>query len=64
MTVKNCITCAHRKGTYHWGDCMLSGCYCTTERKFPQRCGINFDGWVQRKTIFVRIKEWFLGVKE
>jgi len=65
MTFKNCNTCAYRNGfTYEYGDCLLSGYSCTTERKFPTRCGVDFDEWVYRKTIFVRIKEWFFGVKE
>lgn len=64
MIVKNCKTCAHRLGSFTYGKCMLSGYYCITERKHPNVCGRDFKGWSQRKTIFVRIKECFIGVKE
>lgn len=59
--IKNCKTCAHRQGGPVFSTCLLSGFFCSTERQYPTYCGVNFDGWVQRKPIVVRIKEYFVG---
>jgi hypothetical protein len=54
---KSCRTCARRD----WDRCNLSGYYCEVERKFPQVCGKDYKGWVQRLGWFRRIKFFFLG---
>jgi hypothetical protein len=50
--IKNCQSCAHRAGGALVGfigaRCMLSGCSCTVERQYPDRCGLNFENWVER----------------
>lgn len=43
--LRNCTTCGHRIGKFKFGKCALSGSYCTIERKYPSRCGVDFQGW-------------------
>ena len=60
MTVKNCVTCAHRHGSVSFGKCLVSGYYCLDERQFPGVCGAHFERWQQRPSLFQRIKAWFV----
>ena len=55
---RTCRTCAHRNGTLHFGRCMRTGYYLETERRFPQLCGKDFEGWVQREPLTRRIAAW------
>jgi len=57
--VKSCSTCEHRTGLTN--NCSLSGFYCSTERRYPTKCGQDYDGWVQRLGIFQRIRFVFTG---
>lgn len=45
---RTCKNCGHRNGGMEFGQCMLSGFYCSTERKIPTVCGINFERWIER----------------
>lgn len=60
-SMRNCKNCGHRKGNIHNGKCMLSGYYCTTERKWPSQCGINFEGWIPRSKS-KGLKYWLLSL--
>lgn len=60
--VKSCSTCEHRKGGGEYSWCMLSGYFTKIERKTPTVCGVEFSGWVARRGIFLRIKNYFIGV--
>lgn len=53
---RTCKNCGHRR----FDECMLSGYYCTTERKMPTICGINFDGWKPRTRL--GLKKWLLSL--
>lgn len=65
MTSKNCTNCAHRIGSFRWGKCMKTGYYIETQRKHPfGGCDVDFSGWEPRQSIFVRITEIFVGVKQ
>ena len=58
--IRTCKTCGHKKRD----KCMLSGYYIETERKYPTKCGTNFDGWIQSPPkigIFKAIKHFFVG---
>jgi hypothetical protein len=57
--VRNCMNCAHRKGSYTFGKCMLSGYYCETERQHPTVCGVNFERW-KRRGNSLQISAWIL----
>lgn len=49
---KTCATCAHRSG----GVCLKTGYHVKTQRRYPTGgCNVNFDGWVQREPLFLRI---------
>jgi len=61
--IKNCMTCAHRKGSFTFGKCLVSGYHVEVERKVPQVCGRDFKAWQPRPSIFVRIKQFFMGVE-
>lgn len=41
---RTCSTCGHQDGD----RCMLSGFYCETERRYPDKCGIDFKGWIPK----------------
>ena len=58
MNDKSCRTCGRRFGD----QCNLSGNYYTTERKYPTKCGMEYDGWIPRKGIFERMIEAIFGV--
>ncbi len=58
---RTCKTCAHRNGGMSYGICMLSGCYIETERKYPARCGVNFERWVPRPSLLQRLRAAFRG---
>jgi hypothetical protein len=34
---------------------MASGYHCTTERKYPTKCGVNFSMWIPREGLINRI---------
>ena len=63
MTPKTCSTCAHRVGSFDNGKCAVSGCYVEVERRYPTKCGLDFDKWAPRQGIFTRITQFFKGVK-
>lgn len=47
--VKDCRTCGYKVGVgYEYAKCTLSGCYCITERRYPSKCGENFEGWTPK----------------
>ena len=62
--IKTCNNCEYRLGTYSYGRCMLSGYYCTTERAFPHNCGREFTGWKPRRSIIIKIKQYFGSTNE
>ena len=58
--IKTCENCAYRRGTsYNYGNCMLTGVGCMTERQYPTLCGKHFEGWV-RKPKRKSLKRWLL----
>ena len=62
--VKTCRTCEHRAGFGYNAICMVSGYFCTTERRYPDICGVEFQRWKPRASLFNRIRQYFFGVKE
>ena len=58
MNDKSCRTCDRRFGH----KCNLGGVHYETERKYPTKCGEEYDGWIPRKGIFDRILEEIFGV--
>lgn len=60
---KTCATCAHCAGwPISLSKCMKSGFYAEVERKYPKVCDEDFSGWVERESIFRRVKAWIVGV--
>lgn len=62
MTIKSCSTCEHRKGFSEFALCLLSGHFCSVERRHPTRCGEDFNGWQKRLSIFERLKFILVGL--
>lgn len=59
---RSCSTCEHRfAGNGEYAKCRLSGYYCMTERAYPTRCGLNYEGWTQRRGFKQRLKDWWNG---
>ena len=48
--LKDCKTCGHRDWSMLGNHCSLSGCYCTTERSYPTKCGENYENWAPKPT--------------
>lgn len=49
--VRNCDTCAHQKRIEHYysPQCLLTGYFCKTQRKFPSlACDDKLSGWTPR----------------
>jgi hypothetical protein len=56
--IKNCMTCAHRKGSgFAYSKCMVTGFYCETERKHASTrgCDVNFSRWEPKVSLTTRI---------
>ncbi len=55
--MRNCKNCGHRKNS----KCLLSGCYYETERKYPTRCGKNFEGWTPKEdNVFIKLIKYLI----
>jgi len=60
MEIKNCFTCAHKKGA----KCLVGGRYYEIEREYKSNCNIDFDKWfpkLKRRGIFKYVKALFYG---
>ena len=57
--VKSCNNCGYRKGSISFGTCLLSGHDATIERQIPTKCGEQFQNWVQRESVWYKIKAYF-----
>lgn len=54
--IKSCKTCDRRTLSALGGYCNYSGYLCSTERKYPTKCGQNYEhGWVQRRSWWKRL---------
>lgn len=54
--IKNCMTCAHRKGTgFEYSRCMVTGFFCETERKHAVVCDVNFSRWEPKVSFTTKI---------
>ena len=61
VSCRTCYNCGHRSGDMSYGKCMLSGYYCTIERRTPTVCGKDFQGWIPRPKS-KGIKGWLLSL--
>ena len=56
--LKNCMTCAHRKGIgFNYSKCMVTGYFCEVERKYPsyKGCDRSFNRWEPKTSIVAKI---------
>lgn len=55
--VRNCSTCAHRRGwVAEFYKCDRTTYFCSTMRGGHAQCDKNFSGWVQRDTFILKLK--------
>lgn len=60
--MKNCKNCANAIGGIKYGQCLKTGYYIASQRKYPtSSCDKNFSGWQPQPSIFTRIKKFFIG---
>lgn len=58
---RSCSTCEHRTMENGMRTCMRSGYLCIVERKYPDYCGANFEGWSPRLGFMQRMKAIIFG---